>query len=42
MQPLAAVVAVVDASTLGVTVAQIRSSLGEPVTVFLGDGSVAR
>lgn len=40
VQPLAAVVAVVDASTLGVTVAQIRSSLGEPVTVFLGDGSV--
>ncbi len=39
VQPLAAVVAVVDTATLGVTVTQVRSSLGEPVTVFLGDGT---
>ena len=40
VQPLAAVVGVADAATIGLAVEQVRSTLGEPVTVFLGDGQV--
>lgn len=40
VQPLAAVVGVVDAPTLALTVDQVGSALEMPVSVFLGDGSV--
>jgi len=40
VQPLAAVVGVVDAATLELTVSQVESVVAGRVTVFLGDGSV--
>ena len=40
VQPLAAVVGVADKSTVALAVTQVRSTVGEPVTVFLGDGTV--
>jgi signal transduction histidine kinase len=40
VQPLAAVVGVADATTLRLAVEQVRSAVHEPVTVFLGNGSV--
>lgn len=40
VQPLAAVVGVVDADTLALTVEQVGAALEMPVTVYLGDGSV--
>lgn len=40
VQPLAAVAEVADTATIEVAAAQVRASLHEPVTVFLGDGRV--
>jgi signal transduction histidine kinase len=40
VQPLAAVVGVVDTTTLALTVSQVGAALDLPVTVFLGDGTV--
>jgi signal transduction histidine kinase len=40
VQPLAAIAGVADEATLALVVTQVRSAVGEPVTVFLGDGTV--
>lgn len=40
VQPLAAVVGVADQATISLAVEQVRSAVHEPVTVFMGNGSV--
>jgi signal transduction histidine kinase len=40
VQPLAAVAGVADEETLALVVTQVRSTVGAPVTVFLGNGAV--
>ena len=40
VQPLAAVAGVADEATLALVVTQVRSTVGDPVTVFLGNGTV--
>ena len=40
IQPLAAVVEVSDTATIKIAVEQVRSALHEPVTVYLGDGTI--
>jgi signal transduction histidine kinase len=40
VQPLAAIAGVADEATLALVVTQVRSTVGDPVTVFLGDGTV--
>lgn len=40
VQPLAAVVGVADTATIRLAVEQVRSAVDEPVTVFLGDGTI--
>lgn len=40
VQPLAAVVGVADPATISLAVEQVRSAIHEPVTVFMGNGTV--
>jgi signal transduction histidine kinase len=40
VQPLAALVGVSDPAAIALAVAQVRASVGEPVTVFFGNGTV--